>query len=111
MKTGANGKIYRSREEWQAILGEFASSGLSRDEFCAQRGIAKASFDKWYRKLTRQDARASEHHLIELGSIAMSRDSGGWDAELELRDGVRLRMKNSLSTSLLQSLLSVCASR
>ena len=111
MKTGANGKVYRSLEEWKAILEEFAGSDVTREEFCTQRGIAKASFDNWYRKLRHRDIRSSENHLIELGSIAMSSGSNGWDAELELRDGVRLRVRNTLSVSLLQSLLSVCASR
>ena len=111
MKTGVNGKIYRSREEWEAILEEFAGSGISREEFCDQRGVAKASFDNWYRKLRRQRERASENHLIELGSIAMGSHSSGWDAELEIRDGVRLRVRNSLCTALLQSLLSVYVAR
>jgi hypothetical protein len=41
------GKPTDRRSEMRKILEEFRSSGLTRREFCSQRGMALTTFDYW----------------------------------------------------------------
>jgi len=40
-----------SKNEWQRLIEEQAASGLTQEAFCAQAGIAVATFGYWKRKL------------------------------------------------------------
>jgi hypothetical protein len=41
------GKPTNRRAEMRRVVEEFAASGLTRREFCSQRGIALTTFDYW----------------------------------------------------------------
>jgi hypothetical protein len=41
----------RTREQWQAILNDFQSSGLTAKNFCQRQKISYASFIKWKQTL------------------------------------------------------------
>jgi hypothetical protein len=41
------GKPTDRRAEMRRVVEEFAASGLTRREFCSQRGIALTTFDYW----------------------------------------------------------------
>ena len=43
------GRETRRSAEMRQVLEEYAASGLSRREFCQQRGIALTTFDYWRR--------------------------------------------------------------
>jgi hypothetical protein len=44
---GGMGKPTDRRSEMRRVVEEFLSSGLTRREFCNQRGIALTTFDYW----------------------------------------------------------------
>ena len=45
------GKPTDRRSEMRRVVEEFRASGLTRREFCSQRGIALTTFDYWRRQL------------------------------------------------------------
>ncbi len=53
MRKQADGKIRRSREEWERIFERFQSSGMTGAAFCRREKIAKGSFEKWKKKIDR----------------------------------------------------------
>src|SRR5277367_3253178 len=44
---GRMGKTTDRRSEMRRVVEEFLASGLTRREFCSQRGIALTTFDYW----------------------------------------------------------------
>jgi hypothetical protein len=48
---GGMGKPTDRRSEMKRVVEEFLSSGLTRREFCSQRGIALTTFDYWRTQL------------------------------------------------------------
>ena len=52
----ADGKVRRSREEWEQIFERFRSSGQSGAAFCRKNKLAKSSFEKWRKKIGRRSA-------------------------------------------------------
>jgi hypothetical protein len=85
---GSPGRVRRSRDEWQQLVDEQAASGKTQTAFCAQRGINVGSFSHWKRRL----AEESPAPWIELGSLPTS-PAAGWDIELDLGEGVCLRLR------------------
>ena len=53
MRVRADGKIFRSREEWIELIARFESSGQNGPEFCRSEGIAETTLYKWRMKLRR----------------------------------------------------------
>lgn len=47
----SNTRTYRTPRQWQSILTDFESSGLSRTAFCQQRQIGYNSFCRWHAHL------------------------------------------------------------
>jgi len=89
MRVTANGKVWRSAAEWQTVCERFAQSGLGVAEFCAREQLAVSSFQRWYHR-SRQGAK-SKGRFIELppGPAPI----GGWEVEVELPNGARLRLR------------------
>lgn len=79
----------RSRDEWQRLIDEQAASGQTQTAFCAQRGICVGSFSHWKRRLFEE---AGSPAWIELGSLPAA-SSSSWDIELDLGDGLYLRLR------------------
>ena len=48
-ENGGMGKETERSAEMRRVLEEYAAGGLSRREFCQQRGITLATFDYWRR--------------------------------------------------------------
>lgn len=53
MRKFSDGKVRRSREEWEQIFERFRSSGQSGAAFCRKHKLAKSSFEKWKKKVGR----------------------------------------------------------
>ena len=53
---------YRA-QEWAMLIQECSASGLTKREFCQQRGISEKSFYYWLRKLRTQLVSATEDIL------------------------------------------------
>lgn len=88
----------RSADQWRALISEQADSGLSQSAFCNRKQIALSTFTNWKRRLAGQAAATGESDdesvsspWIELGAVGGSQP--GWDIELDLGDGVCLRLR------------------
>lgn len=53
MRKQADGKVRRSREEWEQIFERFRSSGQTGAAFCRKNKLPKSSFEKWSDKIGR----------------------------------------------------------
>ena len=51
---------------WAMLIQECNNSGLSKREFCRQRGISEKSFYYWLRKLRSQMAEVAGPQLVQL---------------------------------------------
>ena len=58
---------YRA-QEWAMIIQECNASGLTKREFCQQRGISEKSFYYWLRKLRAQMVESAAPRLVPLES-------------------------------------------
>ena len=56
---------YRARE-WAMLIQECSASGLTKREFCRQRGISEKSFYYWLKKLRTQMVGAAAPQLVQL---------------------------------------------
>ena len=56
---------YRA-QTWAMLIQECNNSGLTKREFCQQRGISEKSFYYWLRKLRSQMAEAASPQLVQL---------------------------------------------
>lgn len=82
--------IRRSRDEWRRLIDEQAGSGQTQVAFCAAHGISVGSLQNWKRRLAAPDATPAP--WLELGALTEAR-SATWDIELELGDGICLRLR------------------
>lgn len=81
---------YRARE-WAMLIQECNSSGLTKREFCQQRGISEKSFYYWLRKLGAQMVESAGPQLVPLEPVAVAEDTLQIQyrgAELKLPSGV-----------------------
>ena len=56
---------YRS-QEWAMLIQECSASGLTKREFCQQRGSSEKSFYYWLKKLRTQMVGAAAPQLVQL---------------------------------------------
>ena len=82
-------RIRRSQTEWQRLIDEQSGSGQTQAAFCAANGISVASLQNWKRRLASE---ASPEPWLELGTLT-ERGASAWDVELDLGDGVCLRLR------------------
>ena len=90
MGESAKRRPRRSRDEWQRLVEQQADSGQTQAAFCAGHGISVASLQNWKRRLTVADAKPAP--WFELGTLADAK-SIGWDIELDLGEGICLRLR------------------
>ena len=102
MRKQADGKIRRSREEWERIFDRFYSGGMTSAAFCRREKIAKASFEKWKKEIGRRSETVrvaptfvewpSSADSTPAAPIAPAMLSSG-ELELSLPGGVVIRWK------------------
>ena len=56
-------------QEWAMLIRECSASGLTKREFCQQRGISEKSFYYWLKKLRTQMVGAAAPQLVQLESL------------------------------------------
>lgn len=56
---------YRA-QEWAMLIQECSASGLTKREFCQQRGISEKSFYYWLKKLRTQMVETAAPRLVQL---------------------------------------------
>ncbi len=91
-------RIRHSEDEWRELFLRFEQGGQTREQFCADEGLAVSTFSR-----RRQRMRALGHEDGKLSSEAVfvalsSADAphvvaSPWDVELQLGAGVFLRLR------------------
>lgn len=64
---------YRA-QTWAMLIQECNNSGLTKREFCQQRGISKKSFYYWLWKLRSHMAETAGPQLVQLDSAPVAED-------------------------------------
>ncbi len=102
----------RSRAEAEALVAEFEASGLMREAFCQQRGLAVGTLDK-YRRRAHAGRRSSGGPLLPVEVVWSTAqnpnsDTGG-DGVLvvELRSGRRIEVHRGFDAGTLERLLTI----
>ena len=85
----ANGQGQRSAVEWSGIIVRYRQSGLGMKEFCVQEGLTLRTFEEWYRRQRRSETKKGP--FVEVKPV--SPGAGPWVVEVELPNGVRLRVR------------------
>ena len=86
----------RTADQWVKLIAEQGDSGLSQEAFCKQKRLALSTFANWKRRLATEPALQREDTpnpstWIDLGSLGAR--SSGWAIELDLGDGICLRLR------------------
>jgi len=84
-------RVRRTDEQWRGLIRELEDSGVDRRTFCQRKGFSMEALRRAQHRLARRAAPAPFVELMppDRPISAMSRD---WDLELELGDGVVLRL-------------------
>ena len=92
----------RSQAQWQQILQDQQSSGLTISDYCKRSEISLSSFYQWRSKLgfsaknqkrIKTDTVNLAEDWIALPSQGSTDKSSSWDVELNLPHGVTLKMR------------------
>ena len=91
-------RVMRTESQWQALLDEFNTSGLTRSAFCKQYGIATSSLYRWQKVLTGSSTTAEFIDITEpvvkaAPTLPVPGNDSRWQVELELGTGVILRVR------------------
>ena len=89
MQLNSNGYVQQSAAQWSEILARYRQSGLRSRDFCAGEGLVLRTFEKWERRLRRKEERKGQ--FVEVPTPQAG--SGPWAVEVELPNGVRLRVR------------------
>ncbi len=97
----------RSRAEAEALVREFASSGMTRQVFCAGRGLSVAALDK-YRRRHGHGTSKSEGRLVAVEVMPeVSVGKIGRVLYVELVNGRRIEVGSGFDATTLKRLLTV----
>jgi transposase-like protein len=95
----------RSRAEAEQVVAEYEASGLSRQEFCLQHGLAVVTLDR-YRKRRRQPEEASGSS--QWVTVELSGGSGPGSAlAVVLLSGRRIEVNRGFDAHTLEELVRV----
>jgi len=93
---------------WQAVVADFASSGLAVAEFCRARGVCEQSFYSWRKRLSQGGALSAGPGFVPV--VVQGRGGGGSEpgaacASIELRGGRVLRLPVSMPAARMAELV------
>ena len=101
----------RSQAEAAALVAEFEASGLMRQEFCRQRGLAIGTLDKYRRRVHKRRSMAAPMVAVEVVPSPAREASGGSDQDssfvVESRSGRRIEVRRGFDSGTLERLLAV----
>ena len=96
MSQAAQAKSRYSQDEWSQLMSEYESSELTQRQFCERHQLAYSTFCYWRKRLSagavRTELSATSESLLEL-PLLPKRGQSDWRLELELGQGVVLRLK------------------
>ena len=102
----------RSQAEVEALVSEFEASGLKRESFCQQRGLAVGTLDK-YRRRARAGRRSSSRPMLPVEVVWSTAQNPGSETGrdgvlvVELRSGRRIEVRRGFDVGTLERLLTV----
>lgn len=86
-------RVRRSTQQWRRILDELETSGLDRKTFCERKGLRREALRRAERRLAAGREAPAPLSFVELAApLPEAEPSRGWDVELELGDGLVLRL-------------------
>lgn len=99
----------RSRQEVDQLVAEYESSGLSRREFCRERGVGLSTLDRYRTRRKRQAASGSNALLPVEVSVRTQTPAAGTGSALAvvLRSGRRIEVGRGFDTRSLEQLVRV----
>lgn len=106
------GRRRRSRAESEQLVREYEASGLTRQAFCADRGISVTALDK-YRRRHRDGSSAAAGRMVAvevvtgLGATAQTAAERSGALLVELRNGRRIAVGRGFDATTLERLLTV----
>ena len=66
---------YRSREFWEATVGEFSASGLSQRAFAQDKGVKTGTLANWVKKIRQPEQALIQPQFIEVVSSPVKQSS------------------------------------
>jgi hypothetical protein len=102
----------RSRTEAEVLVAEFEASGLKREAFCRQRGLAVGTLDK-YRRRVHGGSRSAAGPMVPVEVVQSPARDGSSDVEVdsafvvESRSGRRIEVRRGFDAGTLERLLTV----
>src|ERR1700683_597411 len=99
----------RSRQEVEQLIAEYESSGLSRSEFCRERGLSLSTLSR-YRKRRARQAPAGRNALLAVavsGRVPVSGAAADSALAVVLRGGRRIEVGRGFDTGALEQLVRV----
>jgi hypothetical protein len=104
------GRRRRSQAEAAALVAEFEASGLMRQEFCRQRGLAIGTLDK-YRRRVHGQGRSMSAPMVAVEVVPSPAREGGSDQDrpfvVESHSGRRIEVRRGFDAGTLERLLTV----
>jgi hypothetical protein len=93
MRKQSNGKVRRTKSEWEAIIEHYEKSGLSAAAYCRREEISKNTFSKWKARI--ETAPAPRPAFVELRPEAITEAAIATHGmlEIELPGGITLRWR------------------
>ena len=99
----------RSRQEVEQVVAEYESSGMSRIEFCRERGVALSTLGR-YRSRQQRQGSAGSHALVAVevcGRAATPIGATGSALAVVLRSGRRIEVGRGFDAGALEQLIRV----
>jgi hypothetical protein len=99
----------RSRQEVEQLVTEYESSGLSRDEFCRERGLGLSTLDR-YRTQRKRQAPAGGNAFLPVEVSARALAPMAWAGSalaIVLQGGRRIEVGRGFDASSLAQLVRV----
>jgi transposase-like protein len=88
-------RVNRSKEQWQMLVNQYETSGLTQQAFCKQQGIATSGLNKWRKRFSNSletEFVDITDQLSEVGSHENHHRDNRWEVELQLGQGLVLRI-------------------
>ena len=82
-----------TESQWQKIVKDYESSGLSVERFCRHRAIGYNTFKRWQQKL--QDQSTNNTSFYELRRVEDGLDESACPMSIEFKNGITLQIQNN----------------
>ena len=112
MSEAGVGRRRRTQAEVEALVAEFEASGLMREAFCEQRGLAVGTLEK-YRRRVHKGQPSSKGSMLPVEVVWSTGQNPNRDAVregvlvVEMRGGRRIEVRRGFDAGTLERLLTI----